>query len=333
MPYDSDEAVGLAEELMKTIQVTAHEESEELGKEKGLCLADDTSFHSAGFNRPKRRNACVTCVAPTGSISTLANCSSGIEPHYSLDYTQIMGDGTKLKRKLDFGDFVPKTALEIDYSWHIKHQAAFQEFTDLAVSKTINMPNSATIENVRNAYILAWESECKGITVYREGSRVKQALELGTSIPDKDFPDGDYTALAHKFRIGGMRGYLHWGLRPRDGIPKEIFITASKQGSTIDGLLDAVAILISIALQSGVSLEELVDKMRGRRFEPSGLTSNPKIPTASSILDYVARYAQTKFLNTHSSYNSGMICPDCGAPIINESGCLICSESCGWSRC
>jgi len=334
IPYESQEAVGLAEEVMWVVKETAYDESKRLCNNTGLCPAFvEEASRSRMDDDVWRRNACLTCIAPTGSISTLANCSSGIEPHYSLDYTQIMGDGTKLQRKLDFGDFIPKTAHEVDWSWHVKHQAVFQKYTDLAVSKTINMPNGATIEDVRNAYILAWESGCKGITVYREGSRVKQALEVGTRVPDKAFPDGDYDALVHKFRVGDIKGWLHWGLRSLDGKPGEVFITASKQGSTVNGLLDAVAILISIALQSGVPLEELVDKMRGRRFEPSGLTGNPEIPTASSILDYVARYAQAKFLNTHSSYNSGMICPSCGVHAISQSGCLVCSEGCGWSRC
>jgi len=317
VPYDSQEAVDIAEELMKTIQETAHSESR--------VIADELESYAPEVEG--RRNACVTCIAPTGSISTLANCSGGIEPHYSLEYTQVMGDGTKLRRKLNFGDFVPRTANEISYEWHVRHQAAFQKYTDLAVSKTINMPNSATQRDVFDAYIMAWKLGCKGITVYREGSRIKQALELELGVSETD-----YDALVHKFKVGDMKGYLHWGLKS-DDTPFEIFITASKQGSTVDGLLDAVAILTSMALQSGVSLEKIVKHMRGRRFEPSGLTNNPEIPTASSVLDYIARYAQFRFLGTHSNYNSGMVCPDCGAHAISQEGCLVCSEECGWSRC
>ena len=328
IPYDSQEAISLGGQLMKTIQETAHDESKKLCNEKGICSAfEEEASRSQMDDDVWRRNACVTCVAPTGSISTLANCSSGIEPHYSLEYAQIMGDGTKLHRKLDFGDFVPKTALEISYEWHIKHQAAFQKYTDLAVSKTINMPNSATIEDVRDAYVMAWKSGCKGVTVYREGSRVKQALEIKSRVVSND-----YSALVHRFKVGDMKGYLHWGLRDGEK-PFEVFITASKQGSTVDGLLDAVAVLTSMALQSGVSLDEIVDKMRGRRFEPSGLTSNPDMPTASSVLDYIARYAQKRFLGASTSYSSGMACPSCGAHAINQEGCLVCSEDCGWSRC
>ena len=326
--YDSQEAVDLAEEVMRSIQEAAHDESRKLAEEKGVCPA----FTTVGLPvpQPSRRNTCVTCIAPTGSISTIANCSSGIEPHYSLDYTQVMGDGTRLPRTLCFGTFIPRTASEISYEWHVKHQVAFQKYTDLAVSKTVNMPNDATVEDVRNTYIMAWKTECKGITVYREGSRIKQALELGTT--KYDFDENDYDGKFHRFRIGNVKVYQAWGISP-DNKPFEVWLTAYKQGSMVEGLLDAVAILISISLQSGVPLEKIVKHMRGRRFEPHGLTNNPKIPTASSILDYVARYAELKFLGTHTSYDSGMVCPLCGASVINQEGCLVCSESCGWSRC
>lgn len=340
IPYDSNEAVNLAGEVMKTIQEAAHNESGKLAHEKESYPAFGDSLQRdkllklgemiAPNNEPQIRNACVTCIAPTGSISTLADCSSGIEPHISLDYVQNMGDGTKLIRKLNFGDFVPKTALEIDWSWHVLHQAAFQKYTDLAVSKTINMPNNATVEDVRDAYIAAWKSGCKGVTVYREGSRAKQAIEIQAD--GVAFDENDYNAKVHRFRVGDMKGFSHWGLR-EDKTPFEVFITAYKQGSIVDGLLDAVAILWSIALQSGVPLETIVKHMRGRRFEPAGLTNNPDIPTAASILDYLARYAQLKFLGVPTSYNSGMVCPECGAHAISQEGCLVCSEGCGWSRC
>lgn len=325
IPYDSQEAVDLASKVMDFIQKEATARSVELAVKLGRypgCLNEE--YPDA------RRNATVTCIAPTGSVSILADCSSGIEPYYSLDYTKYMGDRTPLHFKVSTPGFTPKTALDIDWNWHLKHQAAFQEHTDLAVSKTVNIPKNTTTETIREIFLTAWKLKCKGVTVYRDGCRVVQAMETG--VPKKAFPKKDYSALVHRFKVGDMKGYLHWGLR-EDKTPGEIFITASKQGSTTDGLLDAVAILISIAIQSGVPLERIVHKMRGRRFEPSGLTSNPKIPTASSILDYIARYAQMEFLGVPSSYNSGMECPDCGAPVISQEGCLVCSENCGWSRC
>lgn len=337
IPYNSQEAVDTAEGLMAGIQRVAHEGSIELAAKSGRypgCLGEDCS--------DARRNACVTCIAPTGSISTIANCSSGIEPHYSLEYTQVMGDGTKLRRKIDFGDFVPKTSHEIGWEWHIKHQAAFQRFTDLAVSKTINMPNSVTEEDVAKAYRVAWESGCKGITVYREGSRVRQAMYKGsietypadTTVGQKRRRLAkDRMSLTHKFDVGDMEGYLHLGLF-QDGTLGELFITGSKQGSTISGLLDGVAILTSLALQYGVPLEAIVSKLQGTRFEPSGLTSNPNIPTTSSLLDYIFRYVQLRCSDEAVRLeNSGMVCPDCGAAIRFQEGCLCCLAQCGWSRC
>lgn len=333
IPYDSDEAIYLAGEIMKHIQEKGRNQSILLGK------GDKGRYPAANSLEDNRRNATVTCIAPTGSIAVIAGCSSGIEPHFSLDYTKYMGDRTPLKVELSdpdkWGGFIPKTALDIGWSWHLRHQAAFQAHTDLAVSKTVNLPSNTTVETIKEIFISAWRLQCKGITVYREGCRSIQALERFPDLvtPSIAFPGSDYDAKVHRFRVGGMKVFLHWGLKPEDNTPGEVFITASKQGSTIDGLLDAVAILISMALQGGVPLDRIADKMRGRRFEPSGLTDNPKIPTASSVLDYIGRYAQIVFLGTSPSYGSGMVCPKCGSSVISQEGCLVCSENCGWSRC
>jgi len=341
--YDSQEAVDLAGNVMECIQETAHSESEGLAENYGVCDAFEVGTSCPGDVFPQRRNACLTCIAPTGSISTLANCSSGIEPHYSLEYTQIMGDGTALKRKVDFGKFVPKVADEIGWEWHVKHQAAFQEFTDLAVSKTINMPNSATEKDIAEAYMLAWKLGCKGITVYREGSRIQQAIYKGklesyptdaTTVKERRKLAKDGVSLRHKFDVGDMEGYLHIGVFP-DDTPGELFITGVKEGSTISGLLDGIAILTSLALQYGVPLEVMVSKLQGTRFEPSGLTSNQNIPTTSSLLDYIFRYVQLRCngKSLEKLEHSGMVCPNCGATVIFQEGCSSCSAKCGWSRC
>lgn len=331
IPYASNEACDLADEVMGVIQDASHQASMELLDRKGPCPASKTEH-----------NMCVTCIAPAGTISTIANCSSGIEPHISRSYTQVMGDGTKLRREIDFGDFVPQVANEIGWDWHVKHQAVFQRHTDLAVSKTINMPNEATVEDVRNAYMAAWESGCKGTTIYREGSRVKQAIYQGTK---EHYPTDakfggrrklakDGISLRHKFDISDMEGYLHIGLF-EDGNPGELFITGVKEGSTISGLLDGVAILTSLALQRGVPLEEMVSKLQGTKFEPAGFTSNERIPTATSVLDYIFRYMSLRCngvpMDNHEF--SGMLCPSCGALVNFQEGCMYCSESCGWSRC
>ena len=340
--YDCDKAIGLAKTVMLTVSDAAFSTSTRLGEEKGR-FPEDLESHS-----PLRlRNACLTCIAPTGSISTIADCSSGIEPHYSLEYTQVMGDGTPLLRRVAaadyWEDFTPKTAHEIEWRWHIAHQAAFQKYCDLAVSKTINMPQSASIEDVKGAYVLAWKEGCKGITVYREGSRVKQAMYQGTDVSyETDAKYGlqrrklakDGVSLRHKFDVGSMEGYLHIGLFS-DDTPGELFITGVKEGSTISGLLDGIAILTSLSLQYGVPLEVMVSKLQGTRFEPSGLTSNQNIPTASSLLDYIFRYIQLRCngKSVEKPEHSGMVCPECGAAVIFQEGCLHCAATCGWSRC
>lgn len=338
--YDTIQAIELADKIMRTIDEAAKDESRVLAEEKGECPA----FDGIGTSYP-RRNAAVTCIAPAGTLSKLAGCSSGIEPHFTLKGKYIMGDGTEIEEVASvmsvLGTFVPKTAHEINWDWHVKHQAAFQEHTDLAVSKTINLPESATVQDIFNAYVMAWQSGCKGTTVYRNKSRANQVIVSG----DKDIAIApakstrrklarECQSIRHHFVVGGTEGYMHVGLFD-DNEPGEIFLKISKQGSTIDGLLDAIAILTSLSLQHGVPLGTLVSKFKGVRFEPSGLTDSPDLPKATSLLDYIFRYLGRKFLDgIRSSSETGMICPECGMLVISESGCLHCTNSdCDWSMC
>ena len=184
IPYDSAEAVQLAEELMTYINTLGHVQSLELGHSKGAYIHSDSM----------RRNATVTCIAPTGTLALLADCSSGIEPVFSLHHTRkiTLGDGTIKEVEIvnpHYADLcadtslsdeavaeIAKTAYQIPWKWHIDHQAAFQRGTDLAVSKTVNLPKSATVDDVIAAYVYAWEMGCKGTTIYRDGSRNSQVL-------------------------------------------------------------------------------------------------------------------------------------------------------------
>lgn len=164
--YDSEEAIKLAEDLMSKIQLTAHKCSEALGKEKG-------NFPSAN-GYLQRRNATLTTIAPTGTLSMLADCSSGVEPVFAKKFTKtVLGnitlDISKKYQKFDGEYFV--TALEISPDWHVRMQAAFQKHVDNAVSKTINMPHDATIKDIKGAIYLAYELGCKGVTMYRQGTR------------------------------------------------------------------------------------------------------------------------------------------------------------------
>jgi ribonucleoside-diphosphate reductase alpha chain len=173
IPYASQEAVDLLDEVMAFIRKEADEESIRLGRDRGSapCFATGPI--------PKR-NATTLCIAPTGSIAILMGASSGIEPHFLTEWTRTMGDGTVLQESIpvldEIGDFKPQTAMEIPWEWHVKHQAAAQKHVDLAVSKTINLPNDATVDDVLNAYIMMWESGCKGGTIFRDGSRTEQVL-------------------------------------------------------------------------------------------------------------------------------------------------------------
>ncbi|CUU10314.1 ribonucleoside-diphosphate reductase class II [Candidatus Kryptobacter tengchongensis] len=198
----------------------------------------------------------------------------------------------------------------IHYMGHVKMMAAVQPFISGAISKTVNMPNDVTVDDVMQLYIDAWKMGLKAIAIYRDGSKWTQPLS--TSVDDKKsvsaeeekkvefkpvrrrLPD-ERKSITHKFSVAGHEGYITVGMYP-DGTPGEIFITMSKEGSTLSGLMDAFATAISLALQYGVPLKVLVDKFSHMRFEPSGFTNNPDIPIAKSIIDYIFRWLGKKFL-------------------------------------
>lgn len=191
----------------------------------------------------------------------------------------------------------------IQYMGHVQMMAAVQPFISGAISKTVNMPNDVTPEDIINTFIEAWRMGLKAIAIYRDGC--KRTQPLNTSLDQspgkikqkpvrRRLPD-ERQALTHKFSIAGHEGYITAGLY-EDGTPGEIFITMSKEGSTISGLMDAFATSVSMALQYGVPLRVLIEKFSHMRFEPSGFTGNKDIPIAKSILDYIFRWLGHKFL-------------------------------------
>jgi len=173
IPYASEDAVALLSKVMAFIREHADAESERLATVKRPAPC----FSARGV---RKRNATTLCIAPTGSIAILMGASSGIEPHFLTEWSRTMGDGTVLREHIEvldeIGDFKPQTAMEIPWEWHIRHQAAAQKHVDLAVSKTINMPNDATVDDIYNAYIMMWQEGCKGGTVFRDGCRDEQVL-------------------------------------------------------------------------------------------------------------------------------------------------------------
>ncbi|GBD14850.1 Vitamin B12-dependent ribonucleoside-diphosphate reductase [bacterium HR25] len=409
IPYDSEEALALAEELMRFLQDKANEASLALAEERGPYPAWEGSRH---YPERPYRNATRTTIAPTGTISIIAGCSSGIEPlfslafyrHHYLDpqdpskltrlrevnsyFVQVareegfysdelldyLAAGGRLAERPEVPDWAKRlfvTAHEISPEWHVRVQAAFQRYTDNAVSKTINFPYQATREEVARAYWLAYREGCKGITIYREGSRELSVLShatvnlrgpeqetsesareiAGTPARPRPYrerlPD-ERRSITHKFQVGGQEGYITVGLY-EDGRPGEIFIKMAKEGSTVSGLMDTVALLTSVALQYGVPLEDLTRKLRNTRFEPYGPTNNPSIPWATSVIDYIFRWLELRFvpgarqrpssqsgeplnLAVSPDEQTGMTCPECGALLVFQEGCLVC-RSCGYTQC
>ena len=198
---------------------------------------------------------------------------------------------------------------------------ATQPYISGAISKTINMPSEATVDEIMQAYIEAWRLGLKAVAIYRDGSKWTQPLNTSK---EEDKPRKEETteprayrrrlpderkSITHKFDIAGHEGYITVGMY-EDGHAGEIFITMSKEGSTISGLMDSFATAVSMALQYGVPLKVLVDKFSHSRFEPSGFTKNPNIPMAKSIMDYIFRWLAIKFLDGQVQREVGIIKPE-----------------------
>jgi ribonucleoside-diphosphate reductase alpha chain len=417
--YDSEEAIELAEEVASFVQAKANDASLELARERGTFPAWVGSRYDP---EAPYRNATRTTIAPTGTISIIADASSGIEPVFALAferrhyldaeepsklttlreansrfveaardggwYSEEMAgyaaEGGSLREREDVPEWARRvfvTAHEITPEWHVRMQAAFQRHVDNAVSKTINFPHDATEADVASAYWLAYREGCKGITIYREGSRDYSVLshitenvrgpeqETKTALAEIEgrlagierphpyrerLPD-ERRSFTHKFAVADQEGYITVGLYA-DGRPGEIFVKINKEGSTVSGLMDAVALMTSVTLQYGVPVEDLSRKLKNTRFEPYGRTSNSEIPWATSLVDYIFRWLELKFAPEvaarDASYHpqapgdpagagearskagdpTGLSCPDCGASLVYAEGCLLC-RSCGYNRC
>ena len=380
--YGSEESFKLAEEVMGCIRGEADKKSIELGMSRGNFPDFESSIYS---DWPALRNSTRTTIAPTGTISIIAGCSSGIEPLFALEFTRSHYLDKDPNKRYEMTEMHPayeawfnngddpipaylKTANEIEPAYHVMMQAMFQRYTDNAVSKTINMSQEATIDDVETAYLQAYLQGCKGITIYRDGSRTNQVLSVQSStqdlqengvtvqeigddkkvdvepIQDQNTREG----IVHKFTVGEFEGYLIAGVRP-DGNPRDLFIVGNKVGSATRGYLDTIGILISYILRNNLSLKEVTSRLRGIRFEPSGFTSNNEIRVSTSIIDYIARWLDFKFgevisnvQNEHDDHGSnqhvkdtqahGDLCSECGSSLFYGEGCLTCI-SCGWSKC
>jgi ribonucleoside-diphosphate reductase alpha chain len=256
---------------------------------------------------------------------------------------------------------------------HIKMMAAVQPFLSGAISKTVNMPSDATVEDIAEIYMLAWKLRLKAVAIYRDGCKRIQPLStssgsggvapapVATAIPTpvrRKLPD-ERQSITHKFVIGNHEGYIHVGLY-LDGTPGELFITMSKEGSTISGLMDSFATAVSLGLQYGVPLRSIVDKFSRTRFEPSGWSGHEDIGHASSVLDYIARWLELKFLTEGGQAarqsqdvgqvqpaqqpraerpaqvvtdNDAPLCHECGTVMVRSGACHKCSNCGATSGC
>ncbi len=370
--YDSEEAVETAEQVMKFISGEAKKESVGLAEERGVFPNFEGSIYDNGDPDDRVRNATRTTIAPTGTISILAGASSGIEPYFSiafirknilsgldlpevntlfLDIAQHEGFFSEelieeLARtgKIPPDSDVPekyrklfKTAMEIDHRWHVRHQAAFQKHTDNAVSKTINLKQDATVEDVKNAYVDAWKAGCKGITIYRDSSRSKQVLNIGDGETEETLKpiERPKTLSGRTTSIRTPLGNLFVTVNMADGKPFELFAQIGKAGSDVIAFTEAIARLISLALRCGVSIDEIVTQLEGIGgarsvgFGPNRIMSVPD--AIGQALREMAQ-AETGEYNTAGDH-SLELCPDCGTcALVRAEGCLKC-EACGFTEC
>lgn len=334
--YNSEDALNLAEELMKFIKEIAISESTVLAEQRGPFPNWKGSLWQQ--NGIKVRNASMTTIAPTGSISIIAGCSSGIEPIFDFVTEQERPLGRhkvihplyeEWLKKNPEGKLPPYfvTAKDISPEWHIRMQAAFQKYTQAAVSKTINLPGTATKEDIEKAFLLAHELGCKGVTVYRDGARKEQVISsikaddiTRKQITDID-GDEDLPAVMNSKRIcvetSEGKVYVHISLFENKK-PIEVFITTPSD-SKYSEVYESFARVFSVALRQGIDIEILLSQLE---------KANRKYGSIVSVPAAMIRAFRMVSLSGGQKEN----CPDCGGVIVLEEGCLKCL-TCGFSMC
>ena len=395
IPYNSEQAVRLAETVMRAVTEAGREESRELAKARGTFPL----FQESTLDQElPQRNATVTTIAPTGTLSLLASCSSGVEPIFGYVYIRNIMDGTEMievnpilrevleERGLYSDELMKKiakqgslegieeipeeirrvfvSAHEVSPEFHIRMQAAFQRHTDNAVSKTVNFCNSATREEVAEVYKLAFRLGCKGVTIYRDGSRSEQVLNIGKVKKDgqeespaeggqaviKPRPRPDMTTgITERVKIGC--GNLYITVNYDDKGICEIFTNTGKAGGC-PSQSEATARLASIALRSGIDVRSIIDQLKGIRCPSTIRQSGMKCTSCpDAIAKAIERVYQQQVRLGHwaepelsaaegpaASQAETVVpgrmrfCPECGAKLEHEGGCVIC-RNCGYSKC
>ena len=383
IPYDSEQGLVIAEEIAHFISEEADRASIELAQERGVFPA----FPESIYDKPDGslfRNASRTTIAPTGSLSIIANCSSGIEPLFALSYIRHILDGEEFievnpyfediakkggfyspdlmkqlaeGKKLKDMEEIPEdikhlfvTAHDISPEWHVKMQAAFQKFTDSAVSKTVNFPHEATTDDVAKVYLMAYQECLKGITIYRDRSRDSQVLTVGEAVKKAEGKLAPRkrpkvtTGVTERVNTGC--GYIYVTVNFDSRGISELFSTLGKAGGCAAAQLEAISRLTSQALRSGIDVDSIVKHLRGIRcpaiaWEQGHAILSCADAIASVLEKYIKEETETNERSTNPntpSQNPEMVkswagqCPDCGGPLIHQEGCNICL-ACGFTKC
>ncbi|MDO4541273.1 MAG: vitamin B12-dependent ribonucleotide reductase [Bacillota bacterium] len=393
--YNSQAAVDMAEKIMSFMDSRSKEASMALAARKGTFPAYKGSVWEA--KDMPLRNATTTTIAPTGTISMIAGSSSGIEPLFGIAYYKLCMDGDKLMEVHPYFKQVAKdrgfyseevmakvieegsianiseipqdvkdvfvTTRDIDPEWHIKIQSAFQKYTDNAVSKTINFPFTATKEDIAKAYLMAFKEGCKGITVYRDGSRDEQVLNVGSG-KEKDAPQNEHEGIAPRQRPGITQGMTEKAIAgcgnlyitvnyDEEGIC-EVFTNLGKGGGC-PSQTEATSRLVSLAMRSGISASAVIEQLKGIRC-PSTLARRAKgadvraLSCPDAIAKTLERVLNIAPINGHDkngldldnlaqeielqggNRDKGAKCPECGGNLEHEGGCVLC-HTCGYSKC
>ncbi len=365
IPYDSESAVNLAETIMGRIQTAAREASAILAKQRGNFPAYKGSRHDRA-DTPHVRNATTTTIAPTGTISIIAGASSGVEPLFAVALHRRVLDGkvlyevhprfVKIARDLNFYDkalaeeiagsgsiqsstSVPdnvkqlfRTSHDITPEWHIRIQAAFQKYTDNAVSKTVNLPTDASEGDVKEIYQAAYRYQCKGVTIYRYGSRKKQVLHKGAEqdvvrIAPRPRPERT-RGITERIQTGCGKLYVTIN-SDEDGMC-EVFAQMGKTGGCASSQIEAAGRLISLALRSGIKVDAVIKQLIGIRCpSPSWQNGKMVLSCPDAISQVLKNVANSDFVENALPMGG---CPECGGVISHEEGCLIC-HSCGYTKC
>ncbi|MDI6736705.1 MAG: vitamin B12-dependent ribonucleotide reductase [bacterium] len=376
--YNSEKGLKTAEDVMKFIRDKARETSAQLARERYPFPNFKGSIYDDGKS-PQLRNATTTTIAPTGTIGIIANCSSGIEPLFGICFMRKVMDKNELIEVNPYFEKIAReenfysedlmrqiaekgtlhgikdipariqkifcTAHDITPEWHIKMQAAFQKYTDNAVSKTVNFPNKASCEDVRQVFLLAYKNGCKGVTIYRDGSRDEQVLYLGLGKKEKKEthmprPRPLMTkGITQKITTGC--GNLYITINEDEVGPCEVFSQMGKSGGCAASQSEAVSRLTSLALRSGIDPEIIIKQLKGIRcpsplWQKGGMVLSCPDAISKAIERYLTNGSGTESLKktTMTKASAGIYpeCPECGDLLELVEGCAVC-KACGYSKC